>query len=310
MSWKISPFPGCRCVVVATDSLYVISAKINQKNHFPRFLLFLCVFLAPLQCATSRKGVALRWFDTAGRPAYVPWFGGQHLHSPRGGGSFSPFSTGSTLIRRWRNVAPTVSLHCFLFPMHWNGSFLCCVSPMSTTVPKILYVQTGSLTEPFRFSDFPSPPCHFFAPFHCVSLRCVAQPQHLLLCFPQPHYHLLFLPLFHRLSAHFALQLPFFRFPSASFPSISPFCLRIVKRNGIVFLQPNKHPLLLFPCFPSFLKCSCFNVYWPVVEQLAISSISCNSLWKTVFCDMWEMSQWNITVDPPNCSPKMFSIST
>ena len=39
----------------------------------------------PLLCATSRNGVALQWFHTAGWPTYVPWFPG---------GSTSPFSKG------------------------------------------------------------------------------------------------------------------------------------------------------------------------------------------------------------------------
>ena len=74
---------------------------------------------------------------TAGRPVHLGWFGGwgQHLHSPEGVGSYSPFSTFSPNFKLcspkwWRgggvHVAPTVSLHCCLFDacgylalLHW-----------------------------------------------------------------------------------------------------------------------------------------------------------------------------------------------
>ena len=73
-------------------------------------------------CATSQKGVALKRFDMAGSPVYA----GQFL----GGGCLtSPFSTGGGVMffilhrgpccpnfdQGGGGVAPTVSLHCFLF---------------------------------------------------------------------------------------------------------------------------------------------------------------------------------------------------
>ena len=65
----------------------------------------------------------------------IPWFlgEGQHLHSPWGcgGGSCSPFSLGvhvlcvlQTLMGRGGDVAPTVSLHCFLF-LFSDGRCVC-----------------------------------------------------------------------------------------------------------------------------------------------------------------------------------------
>ncbi len=50
---------------------------------------------------------------------YVGWYGGkgiQHLHSPQGRGSSSPFSTGSCSPNFDRgDITPTMSLHCFVF---------------------------------------------------------------------------------------------------------------------------------------------------------------------------------------------------
>ncbi len=104
-----------------------------------------CAFLFPFHCATSRKGVALLGVCTAGRPAYIYVYcsmvsrgstspfsipGSCSLFSPEG--SCSPFSTGDhvlpTLISGG-DVAPTVSLHCFLFVLQitlccWNNPWI------------------------------------------------------------------------------------------------------------------------------------------------------------------------------------------
>ena len=72
-------------------------------------------------CATFREGVALQWFDTAGRLAFMVG-GGQHLHFLQGVGVIlSILHQGGHVLQTLfpkpsdgGDVAPTVCLHCFL----------------------------------------------------------------------------------------------------------------------------------------------------------------------------------------------------
>ena len=76
-------------------------ARILEASEGASCSIFRCC------CVTSHMGVALYWFNTAGWPACVPWFGGNiisilHrergnvLHSIGGGWSSSLFSRGSS----------------------------------------------------------------------------------------------------------------------------------------------------------------------------------------------------------------------
>ncbi len=67
----LSDDPGCRLQGRAPRK-----PVLRHRRYSLRVQIVVRLFVENLCCATSRKGVALLWFDTAGRPAYVGRFPG------------------------------------------------------------------------------------------------------------------------------------------------------------------------------------------------------------------------------------------
>ena len=121
-------FPTCNCQCFhwphQNSSLQIWSKKSWSRwkrhckacwPHRARIAAFTKLSLC--NCATSREEVALWWSDTAVWPACVGWFGAGNISILHGKGVVIPILHKVIFPKLWSrgDVAPTVSLHCFLF---------------------------------------------------------------------------------------------------------------------------------------------------------------------------------------------------